>query len=254
MMKASFQILLFCVLCSANSAYAGGTVSDNQLVSSEILGYDLQYRVYLPEGYESLENLPVIYITDGQWYIRSGNMDEKIDKEIAEGRIEPVIAVFIDNRDPHQLSNNRRNSEFFCNQSYAQFFEQELVPSIDSEYKTRKDRNSRVILGLSFGGLNSACFGIYAVKTFGGIAMQSPALHPVKNLYEIYDQVGKLPIKIFLSTGSVDDNTKSNRRWHNHLKRIGYDVAYREIIQGHNWRNWRPLLDDVLQTFFSTEK
>jgi enterochelin esterase-like enzyme len=253
MMRSFFSTLLFVISIATGTAHAGGTLGDNQLISSSFMNYELQYRVYLPQGYESLNNLPVIYITDGQWYISEGNFHLKMDEEIASGRIVPVIAVFIDNRDPHNLNSNRRNSEFFCNENYARFYEQELVSRIDADFKTLNEAESRVILGLSFGGLNAACFGLYAHQTFGGIAMQSPALHPIENLFEIYAKTGKLPLKVFLSTATVSDNTQANRSWHRHLKQIGYDVVYRETKQGHNWRNWRPLLDDVLLAFFAVE-
>jgi enterochelin esterase-like enzyme len=237
----------------AFNAQASGELSENHILSSSILDYDLQYRVYVPEHYESLDSLPVIYVTDGQSYIRNGELHLLMDKEIAEGRIEPVIAVFVDARDPHKLDHNRRNSEFFCNQKYADFFSRELLPKIDSDYKTRKGRQHRVILGLSFGGLNSACFGLLAAEAFAGIAMQSPALHPVINLFELYERNGLQPLNIFLSTGSVNDNTSANRKWRRHLEKIGYEVTYRETREGHNWRNWRRLQDDVLWAFFGTD-
>ncbi len=253
MMHSFLKFSLLGLLTVGNTVFAAGTLGENQIISSKFMGYDLQYRVYLPEAYETLENLPVIYVTDGQWYISEGDMHLKIDKEIADGNIEPVIAVFVDNRDPHNLRDNRRNSEFICNKNYARFYEQELVPKIAADYKTRNNRESRVILGLSFGGLNSACFGFYAYRSFAGIAMQSPALHPVKNLFEMYEQFGKLPIRIFLSTGTIRDNTNANRRWHRHLKKLGYEVTYREVRESHNWKNWRPLMDDVLKTFFAVK-
>ena len=45
-----------------------GSLTENILVKSTHLGYYVQYQVYTPVGYESLENLPVIYILDGQEY------------------------------------------------------------------------------------------------------------------------------------------------------------------------------------------
>ncbi len=49
-----------------------GNLSANQRIESSALGYALQYRVYTPAGAENLKNLPVLYVTDGQWYISSG--------------------------------------------------------------------------------------------------------------------------------------------------------------------------------------
>jgi len=227
-----------------------GDLSANQRIESSTLGYALQYRVYTPDGVEDLNNLPALYITDGQWYIDSGKMVKLLDREIEKGSIKPVVVVFVDNRDPDNLRNNRRNNQFFCNANYASFFSRELVPTITQDYPVSFKRDDRVILGLSFGGLNSACFGLTAHPTFGGVAMQSPAMHPVPKLLELYQSEEKRPIKIFFSIGSKNDNTAAGRRFKAVLEKKGYEMLYKEVPFGHNWKNWKPLLDDILVYFF----
>ena len=112
-------------------AYANGTLSENIRITSDVLGYDLQYRVYLPNTANTDEKLPTIYITDGQSYAKRGRMVAALDKGIAEGTIKPVIAIFVDARDPDNLGNNRRNEQFFCKKDYVDFFTTELVPLVD---------------------------------------------------------------------------------------------------------------------------
>lgn len=229
-----------------------GTLTENERIESEALGYKLQYRVYLPDGFESMSDLPVLYVTDGQWYISDGAMPRVLDRLIGSGEIEPVIAVFVDNRDPDNLKVNRRNRQFFCNKRYADFFSEELVPAIDNKYRTKRDRTGRVILGLSFGGLNSACFGLQASETFEGIAMQSPAMHPVKDLFDRYEKTENLQLNIFLSTGSSNDNEQRTRRFKSILEAKKYRMHYVEVPFGHEWANWGPLIDDVLIYFFDS--
>ena len=55
---------------------------------------------------------------------------------------------------------------------------------------------------------------------------------------------------MFLSTGKPNDNTTANRRFRNILQDKGYDLKYMEVRKGHNWDNWRPLIDDVLLYFY----
>ena len=227
-----------------------GTLSPNQTIQSEILGYSLQYRVYLPNGYENLSDLPALYVTDGQWYIGRGEVPQVLDKLIAEGSIRPAIAVFVDNRDPENLSNNRRNRQFFCNTQYIRFFTEELVSLIDTQYKTKADRTSRTILGLSFGGLNSACFGLHAHPTFEGIAMQSPAMHPVPYIFSAYQDSTRLPLRVFLSSGTQNDNEARTRRLRDILRSKNYEMSYVEVPHGHTWANWKPLIDDVLLYYY----
>lgn len=251
-MKFLSLTALLMLASAAPTLALDGELSGNRRIASSFLGYDLQYRVYTPPGVDSLEGLPTIYATDGQSYISNGSMHRILDREIGAGRIKPVVAIFVDARDPDNLRNNRRNSQFFCNIDYVRFFVGELVPEVSDHYPVSLSKDDRVILGLSFGGLNAACFGLMAPGTFGGVAMQSPAIHPVRNLKEMYATEKTRPIKIFFSIGSKNDNTTVGRSFRGVLERKGYDLFYKEVNEGHNWRNWKPLLDDVLMHFFPT--
>jgi enterochelin esterase-like enzyme len=246
-------IILFLSVC-CSPLWANGELSDDIRISSDVLDYDLQYRVYVPEGMRRNSQLPTLYITDGQWYISRGELPALLDREIAAGNIEPVLVVFVDSRNPDNLQQNRRNQQFFCNPRYVDFFTEELLPTIDKEYATSAVRDDRVILGLSFGGRNSACFGLMAHDSFAGIAMQSPAnSEMVDELRFQYMAQDKHPLKFFMSVGTVNDNTQAGRQLMETLKFQEYDLTYREVNEGHDWDNWGPLLDDVLHTFFSTE-
>ena len=249
------RLLVFLVLSSiCGPVFADGKLSDNIRIFSDSLGYDLQYRVYEPEGMRRNSELPALYITDGQWYISRGELPALLDGEIAAGNIEPVLVVFVDSRNPDNLQQNRRNQQFFCNPRYVDFFTDELLPTIDKEYPSSAMRDDRVILGLSFGGRNSACFGLMAYDSFAGIAMQSPANSEMMDELRFqYMAQEKLPLKFFMSVGTVNDNTQAGRQFMETLKFQGYDLTYREVNEGHDWDNWGTLLDDVLYTFFPTE-
>ena len=246
-----FRIITLLLL--ASTAFADGSLSENIRINIKDLGYDLQYRVYLPEGYEARDDHPVLFLADGQNYIGSGRLPDVLDKLISKGEMEPVVAVFVDPRDPDNLRDNRRNSEFLCNRDYLAFFVDDLIPKIENSYTVGNDRESRTIMGLSFGGTNAACFGLYGYDTFSGLAMQSPANHPIPGLLPGYEEMPLRSLKIFLSTGKPDDNTSANRRFRKVLQDKGYDVNYVEVREGHNWNNWRPLLDDNMLYFYGTE-
>ncbi len=229
-----------------------GALSDNQRIFSTHLGYELQYRVYRPADTSSEDELPTLYVTDGQAYLGHGNFKAVLDTALNGGVIEPVIVVFLDSRNPDNLKEIRRNSEFMCNTKFAAFFASELIPTISGQQPVSLARENRVILGLSFGGLNSACFGLMLSQLFSGIAMQSPAsgqhLEVVRDLYE---KAEPLPLKMFLSVGSRNDNTGAVKRFKKTLESKGYDLTYIKVTGEHNWKNWTPLLDDVLVTFFA---
>ena len=250
-MKLKITTLLVAIVMSMPSL-ASGLLSDNTLIKSDTLGYPLQFRAYVPEGTQTADTLPTIYVTDGQWYIADGKMPEVLDREIAARRMRPVVVIFVDSRDPENPHNNRRNDEFMCNSAYAQFYRDELIPTIEHNFPVRKARDDRVIMGLSFGGLNAACFGLMIPDSFAGVGMHSPANSDhLKLLSDLYGKQDKLPLKIFFSTGTKRDNTKAARKFHRVLESKGYDLTYTEVPFGHNWDNWAPLVDDLLLTFFA---
>jgi enterochelin esterase-like enzyme len=243
---------LYCFFLIIANSHAGGTLTDDIRITSSVLGYDLQYRVYLPEGYAAGTEYPVLFLTDGHNYLRRGEMDKLLDAMIGDTDITPIIAVFVDPRDPDDLETNRRRMQFLCNADYLQFYIDDLIPEVERDFPVVKDRAGRTIMGLSFGGTNAACFGAMGFDFFSGIAMQSPANHPVPNLLPVYEALPTLPLKVFLSTGVPDDNTQANRRFHAVLQDKNYDMKYVEVREGHNWDNWGSLLDDVLKYYYGS--
>lgn len=252
------KLVIFFILISSvfsfRSAYLEGDLSTNKIIKSDILGYDLQYRVYLPPNYDQLNNLPVIYLTDGQWYISEGELDDLINKLVMNQQIPPVMAVFLDSTDPYNDQKNRRNNQFLYNPKFISFFEKELVPHIDKNYRTSAKREDRAIMGLSFGGLNASYFGLKAYTTFSMFGLQSPAIHPCPAIYSDYEKSEKLPIKIFLTTGSSNDTEVQARKLKSILDKKGYDFFYKEVNEGHTWRNWKPLQKNALLYFFGDSK
>lgn len=245
-------LVLFIVNLSTAQIGSKGAVSDNIVIGSVILGYDLQYRVYTPPNYDDLSDLPVIFFTDGQWYLTAGT-HKVLDQLIEDKEINPIVAIFVDNRDPHDLQNDRRNFQLLGYDNYLDFYREELILSIEKDYKVSKDQEDRGIMGLSFGGLNAAYFGVKAPETFHYVGMQSPALQGAPEIYDLYTQEKELPLKLFLSTGSLNDTENQARRLKRVLEFKKYEFKYMEVDEGHNWKNWWPLLDDAFVYFFGTK-
>jgi len=67
---------------------------------------------------------------------RNGKMKIILDNLIYDKTIEPIIAVFLDPRNPDNLEDNRRSNEYRNNINFVKYVTLELVPDIDANYKT----------------------------------------------------------------------------------------------------------------------
>lgn len=233
-----------------------GDFTPNRTIQSTNLGYPVQYRVFTPAGYDGLADLPVIYATDGQDYSddRLGAFRIVLDNLIHDGRAEPVIVVFVDPREVGNLGNNRRAEQYVQNPEFAAFVADELVPTIDAAYRTRTDRDSRVILGTSLGGVFSAYLGLLHPETFGKLAIQSPAFWVSENagwwtgpsIYEMMSEAEDGLFTVYMSTGTISDTEDGARRMRDIFEANDHRLTYHEVAEGHTWGNWRALLDEVL--------
>jgi len=235
---------------------ASGRLSDPVTLASQSLGYRVRYRVYTPAGYDTLERLPAIYVTDGQDYINPsmGAMIMALDGLIAGKQIRPEIAVFIDPRDP-LTGSNRREQEMVATGvdacPFCDFVAQELVPAVDAAYRTDASPDSRAILGFSLGGGFAAQMGLAYGSVFHLVAIQSPYLQNDWTLAG-YQEESRLPLKVFLNHGTYDLGA-SSARLRNILEAKGYPLLYVETHEGHSFGTVRGVLADLLVYFFGTE-
>jgi len=151
-----------------------GKVEKDILINSSVLKYQITYNTYIPPGYDPNITYPVIYVTDGYEYMheRMGNMITILDNLITLKKIKPIIAVFIDHREPVNRSNNRRMNELAMSERYLQFVTDELIPQVESKYHISKDPTQRAILGTSMGGLTAAYFAFSKPAVFGMAGIQ----------------------------------------------------------------------------------
>lgn len=240
---------------------ARGTFADPVPISSTHLGYDVNYRVYTPAGYDTLSNLPTLYVTDGHEYAddRLGSMLIVLDNLIADGLIEPVIGIFVDPREPGNAGNNRRQRQYADDYaSFAAFLAEELVPTIDAAYRTDPSPDERGIMGTSLGGLFAGYLGAARSDVFRCIAIHSPAFsydtqRNQDHVYQLYNEADRLPLRIFMSTGVIHDTEDGARRMRDLFDAKGYPLQYLEVNEGHSWGNWRGLLDAPLMHCWGTD-
>jgi S-formylglutathione hydrolase FrmB len=123
---------------------------EDQVLQSTLLNRPIEYTVLFPEGYdESEESYPVVYLLHGfgddeTAWVKNGGIQFYVDKHIAE--TVPMIYVM------PQAFNSYYIDKYNGNFPYMDMFVEELVPEIDSRFRTKKDKSQRAVMGYSMGG------------------------------------------------------------------------------------------------------
>ncbi len=233
-----------------------GRIEEDILINSKELGYQITYSVYLPSSYQkqSTEVYPIMYVTDGYEYMheRMGNMITILDNLIHQKKIKPIVAVFIDHREPVNRSNNRRMIELAMNEHYLNFIVKQLIPNVEKQYPISTNPEDRAIIGTSMGGLAAAYFSFSKPEIFGLAGVQSPAFWFRPEIYTYCDNPNHQPVKTFMTSGTINDTEEGARKMKMILEKNTCTYQYKEVNQGHSWGNWRDLIDDMLIYFFPT--
>lgn len=231
---------------------ATGDLKKDVLINSSELGYQITYSVYTPVGYETGKSCPVLYVTDGYEYMheKMGNMIAILDNLIHLRKMEPVVAIFIDHREPVNRTNNRRMQELGVNEKYLSFIVNELIPQVEKTYSAPGARTDRAIVGTSLGALSSAWLAFKKPDVFSRVGIQSPAFWYKREIYTLVEEASRVPGKIFMSTGLIHDTEDAVRKMGGILDRKGVPHTLKAVNQGHSWGNWRDLTDDMLIDLF----
>ena len=172
----SITYLVTFFLLTNFSVQAQVRVGRNLGLQSKILDQKISYSVILPSTYHlSSERYPVIYLLHGfggnheSWLDRC-KIDHLVDSLIKEGDIGEFIYIIPDAKNSYYINNY--DSSFL----YHDFFVKELVPTIDSLFRTRKQREFRALMGLSMGGFGSIILAVENPELFGSVVAMSPAI------------------------------------------------------------------------------
>jgi enterochelin esterase family protein len=221
-----------------------GTLKDT-VFSSYILGNSRLVRVYLPPGYPSgSDAYPVILFHDGPEYLSLGNTNNILDYLISEHLMVPVIGIFVPPVD--------RTAEYAGNKidKFTDFIITELMPKMDTRYKTSRDPAKRAMAGASDGGNISLYIGMKHPEQFGKIAAQSSDVIPA--ISQTFSNGPKLNLELFIDIGTYDIAIliPMVHGLRDILQAKGYTYQFREWHEGHSWGNWKGHLRLPLLQFF----
>jgi enterochelin esterase family protein len=248
--------------------------------------------VYTPPGYDtSKKRYPVLYLLHGAGEDQTGwgwqgRANFILDNLIADGKAKPMILV-MDNgggnnfggfgggrggrgggRPPDGITNavaaggtNAPGARAggrggFGGPDFGKIMTTEIIPMIDSNYRTIADQPHRAIAGLSMGSMQAVSIGMEnldkfsAIGSFSGANLGNPSdtNSPVSN-----PKVFNKKVQVaFASFGSVEPGSKNLAGQHDALVAAGIKNSYYYISPGtaHEWETWRRSLHEFAPLLF----
>ncbi len=176
--------ILSCLLCCALATPAWAQQNLTRLaLKSEVLGEERSVFVRTPPGYDTNEQrYPVLYMTDGPAQL--GHTISTIEFLARNGRMPELIVVAITNTDrTRDLTPTKASLRNPGGQpvnfptaggadNFLKFIETELIPQIESKYRTHP---YRIFAGHSFGGLFALHTFLSKPELFNAIIGVSPS-------------------------------------------------------------------------------
>lgn len=181
---------------------------------------------------------------------------EILDNLLAAGQIPPLVALFVGNVD--------RAKELPCNDAFAAYITDELVPWAHRTYHVSADPASTIVGGSSYGALAAAYCALRRPDLFGNVLSQSgsywwypeyphhgPAVEPGW-LIRAYRDADRTSLRFYLDVGVFErspdprypDQVAVNRHMRDVLLSRGYGVRYAEFNGGHDYACWAGTLGD----------
>lgn len=226
----------------------------------------------LPFDYEtSNESYPVLYLQDAQNLFNEGAKygNWEIDKKLAvmaEYNIGKVIVIAIEHAEKERIKEYNVGNTILGNgqgKKYIRFVTETLKPFVDSNFRTKTNRENTGIGGSSMGGLVSIFSGIMYPEVFGKLMIFSPSLWVVPKIkLSFLDMNEAQDTRIYLYAGGdesatmIDHVKKFKKRL---LNKEGFDdkmkVRLSINMEGkHNEVYWSDEFPKAIEWLFFSDK
>ncbi len=237
-----------------------------QVPYKNFAGADKRMHVYLPPAYEkdAAARYPVLYLChgggddDSRWSLndpqRGGSAGVILDNLIAAGKAKPMIIVM-----PHTSCSVANPSAPGKDDACTQEFLKDIIPYADSHYRTKANRESRALAGLSMGGFVVMNTGLPHLDTFSELYVYSSGYFPdpVKVFEENYTALLKDPatndrfrVPFYMAAGETDIALKNGLATLAVINKYGLRNFWVLSTGGHEWPNWRRYLHQTAQIMF----
>ena len=237
---------------------------------SESTGKYRRCMVYTPAEYETSgdKRYPVLYLQHGMGedetgWSTQGYMQHIMDNLIADGRCVPMLVV-MDSGDVQAPFIPRKGKDVieeraFYGSSFYDVIMKDLIPMVDSTFRTVDDRQSRAMAGLSWGGFQTFNTTLNNLDKFSYIGGFSGAIFglDVKTCYNgVFADASKFNKDVnYMFLGCGTEENMGTEALVNSLRGLGIEVDY-YVSQGtaHEWLTWRRCLKEFVPHLFKSDK
>lgn len=217
--------------------------------------------VYTPPGYDQQlkTKYPVLYLQHGMaedetGWSNQGHMNYILDNLIAEGKAKPMIVVMesgnIEEAFRPKPGQDPAAARREFGASFTPMLLNDLIPMIDSKFRTLTNRENRAMAGLSWGGFQTFQITLNNLDKFAYIGGFSGAgmFNPQTELKTVYNGAFSDPssfnkkVKVlFLGIGSAEG--QRTKGLSDALNAAGINAIYYESPgTAHEWHTWRRCL------------
>ena len=240
----------------------GGVAAINYY--SKSLNRFRRMHVYTPPGYEMGGNpkYPVFYLlhgasdSDDSW-VSVGRANYIFDNLIAAKKMKPMIVVM----PAGHTSKLQGGGRGVAGQpdEFTQDFVGDIMPYVETHYRTANDRAHRAIAGLSMGGSQTLNIAVPHLDKFAHVGVFSSGIlggggadtWEKANLAHLDNAAMKKGLKTFWFATGVNDglitNSKSTVEL---LKKHSFAATFKETPGAHTWINWREYLNEFTPFLF----
>ena len=237
---------------------------------STVLRTFRRFHVYTPPGYEANQRkYPVLYLLHGanesdQSWSTVGRAGFILDNLIANGRAVPMIVVMPNghvDQTPPNIGGGATPGGPPLRREFTDLpneFTTDIMPYVESHYRTMADRSHQAIAGLSMGGRQSLDIAFANLERFSAIGVFSSGIlgeslpeWEKRHLAVLDVSTLKNGLKaIWFSTGAEDSLISNSKATVEMLKRHGFPVSFTESAGAHTWVNWRNYLYEFAPRLF----
>lgn len=218
------------------------------LFNSPSTGEQKRAFVYTPAEYSknTKKKYPVLYLQHG-WgedetaWSNQGCAHLIMDNLIAEGKCKPFIIVMT-----YGMTNGARYGTIgsFSPKDFETVLVDELIPYVDSHFRTLANKQNRAMAGLSMGGMETKSITLARPDTFDYWGLFSGGTYAPSDLKNVK------PKLIFTSCGSKE-NPDGVRKSVDDLKTAGFNaVSYVSEGTAHEFLTWRRSLKEMAPLLF----